>query len=451
MNIPNIVIPQKPTYIKFAEDVDFYTLFNKVEQETTTCFILESLGDDSYQSRYSIIGFDPSDTISAKSNTLKLNKLTYIVNNPYNVLQQVMPQNAISRAYAGALVGFTGYDMINYFEPSLNIKLHNKFDQFHFGVYKDGIIHDKITNEFFYFYYDTNRLDKIEKIMQKPLKKKTLSVKYVQDTLTQSQHAQIVEQVKDHIRAGDTFQCQIGLKKEYQITGDTLQIYTRLREVNPSPYMYYMKMADQCIIGASPELLFRLRSGEMETFPLAGTIKRGSNTTEDMQLARKLLKDPKEIAEHNMLVDLHRNDLGRVAEFGTVKVRNLMDIKKFSHVQHISSEIAGILRHGEDMFSALSSNFPAGTLSGAPKIESMKIIDQYEKDARGPYGGAIGHFGFNGDCTFAIPIRTLFISGEYGFIQASGGIVYDSVPENEYDEIQRKLAALTRVLDSFSK
>ena len=150
-----------------------------------------------------------------------------------------------------------------------------------------------------------------------------------------------------------------------------------------------------------------------------------------------------------MLVDLHRNDLGRVAQFGTVKVRKLMDIKKFSHIQHISSEVTGILQKGEDMFSGLASSFPAGTLSGAPKIESMKIIRNTEKKPRGIYGGAVGHFGFNGNCTFAIPIRSLFIAGNYAYSQASGGIVYDSTPENEYDEIRRKSAAIEKVMESF--
>jgi anthranilate synthase component 1 len=213
--------------------------------------------------------------------------------------------------------------------------------------------------------------------------------------------------------------------------------------------MYYVKFGEQKLIGASPELLFRLRQGEMETFPLAGTTKRGADAVEDQQLARALLNDPKEIAEHNMIVDLHRNDIGRVARFGTVKVRNLMDIKRFSHVQHISSEIVGIISDEHDMFSALASNFPAGTLTGAPKIEAMTIIDELEADGRGPYGGAVGHFSFNGDCTFAIPIRTVFANGEQAYVQTCGGNVYDSNPEDEYEEIRRKFAGTKKVLDQF--
>jgi anthranilate synthase component 1 len=187
----------------------------------------------------------------------------------------------------------------------------------------------------------------------------------------------------------------------------------------------------------------------METFPLAGTIRRGKNQKEDQNLAKELLNNPKEIAEHNMLIDLHRNDIGRVAEFGSVRVQKLKDIKKFSHVQHISSEVVGTLKKSEDMFSALASNFPAGTLSGAPKIESIKIINRVEKEPRGPYGGAVGYFGFDGNCSFCIPIRSLFISEDKGFTQASGGIVYDSKANLEYQEIQNKLKALDQALNSF--
>jgi anthranilate synthase component 1 len=269
------------------------------------------------------------------------------------------------------------------------------------------------------------------------------------ETMTQAEHAAAVMKVKQDIIDGKIFQCEVGFKKRFCLEGDSINLYEQLREVNPSPQMYYVKFGEQKLIGASPELLFRLRQGEMETFPLAGTTKRGANAVEDTQYARALLNDPKEIAEHNMIVDLHRNDIGRVARFGTVKVRSLMDIKRFSHVQHISSEIVGIISEDHDMFSALASNFPAGTLTGAPKIEAMKIIDDLESDGRGPYGGAVGHFSFNGDCTFAIPIRTVFANGENAYVQTCGGNVYDSNPEDEYEEIRRKFAGTKKVLDQF--
>ena len=207
-------------------------------------------------------------------------------------------------------------------------------------------------------------------------------------------------------------------------------------------------------MGASPELLFRTRNREIETVPLAGTIRRGQTLEEDRELAKELLNNPKEIAEHNMLVDLHRNDIGKVATFGSVKVRRLMEIKKFSHVQHISSEIVGILRDGEDMFTGLASLFPGGVLSGAPKIETIKIIARNESEPRGPYGGALGQFGFNGNCTFCIPIRSLFIKQEgsqaRAYTQTCSGIVFDSDPDKEYQEIINKLGAMRKVLDTFT-
>lgn len=267
--------------------------------------------------------------------------------------------------------------------------------------------------------------------------------------MSQDEHAEAVAKVKQDIIDGKVFQCEVGFKKRFQIQGDTLALYDQLRTINPSPQMYYVKFGEQKLIGASPELLFRLRQGEMETFPLAGTTTRGQTPQEDTQLARALLNDPKEIAEHNMIVDLHRNDIGRVAQFGTVKVRSLMDIKRFSHVQHISSEIVGIIAEGDDMFTALASNFPAGTLTGAPKIEAMKIIDDLETDGRGPYGGAVGQFSFNGDCTFAIPIRTVFVNGERAYVQTCGGNVFDSNAADEYEEIRRKFAGTRKALAPF--
>lgn len=451
MELPKIIIGQKPTYLKIADDIDFYDLFQKIEQVFETCFIFESLGEEGKFSRYSIIGFDPQYILSARENVLAINKKKYSVDNPYFALRKIMPQQTIARSYAGGLVGYLSYDAVNYFESSVKVKVHRLFPQFIFGVYTDGIIFDKLTNELLYFYFDKNRSSILKKIMDIKLLKKALSVRFVRDSLTQKEHSEIVESVKEQIRAGNIFQCEVGFKTEFAIEGDGLQIYERLRKVNPSPFMYYLKFGDKKIIGASPELLFSLRDGEMTTKPLAGTIKRGRDEKEDQELARLLLNDPKEIAEHNMLVDLHRNDIGRVAQFGTVKTRELLGIKKFSHVQHIASEIVGLIKNGEDMFSGLAANFPAGTLSGAPKIESMKIIDVQEKEARGPYGGGVGHFGFNGDCTFAIAIRSLFASGNYAYAQTCGGIVYDSIPGKEYEEVQRKLAAMKEVLNMSSR
>ncbi len=452
-----IIIQGKPKYVKIGDEYDFFQLFIKIEQNFNNCFLFESLGEESNISRYHIVGFNPKYLVYSEQKDQLIIEDTsngkiekYICDNAYYELRKIIPQNIISRKYAGGLVGFIGYDSINFFEDNLNITKNNNFESFKFGVYLDGLIFDQMTGEVFYYYYEDNKIEILKDILKQNNKfNKNVDCKFIKNSMTKEDHRKAVLKIKEDIKNGLIFQCEVGFKSHYRIKGNLTEIYSKLRSLNPSPHMYFMKFDDQVIIGASPELLFRLKNGEMETFPLAGTTKRGSNKEEDLKLARELLNDSKEIAEHNMLVDLHRNDLGRVAKFGTVKVRNLMDIKKYSHVQHISSEIAGIINENEDMFSALASNFPAGTLSGAPKIEAMKIINEIEEDGRGPYGGAIGQFGFNGDCTFAIPIRSLFIKGEEAYAQTCGGNVYDSDPDKEYQEIERKLEAMKTVLKSF--
>lgn len=448
-------IPRKPHYISVDGVDDFFTLFKKIEKHYSTCFFLESLGEDSHISRYSVIGFAPKKLIWAQGKTLTIknsdgSQEQHDSDNPYYLLRQLIPQNILARKYSGGLTGYIGYDAMNYFEPSLSIQSSELFEAFKFGLYEDGLTLDKMTGEVSYFYYSDNRIDEIQQLINSEYSgDKTLKITPLGDTMTREDHANAVAKVKQDIVDGKIFQCEVGFKTRFNIEGDTINIYQALRESNPSPQMYYLKFDDQKVIGASPELLFRLRQGEMETYPLAGTTKRGANANEDRELAKTLLNDPKEIAEHNMLVDLHRNDIGRVAKFGTVKVRSLMDIKRFSHVQHISSEIVGIMAEEHDMFSALASNFPAGTLTGAPKIEAMKIINTIESEGRGPYGGAVGHFGFNGDCTFAIPIRTVFSKGENAYVQTCGGNVYDSNAADEYQEIQRKFAGTNNVLKMF--
>ncbi|TBR40967.1 anthranilate synthase component I family protein [Marinomonas agarivorans] len=456
-----IDLPRKPHYITLNAGCDFFDLFKKIEKRFSTCFMLESLGEDSFIARHSIIGFDPEKLLWANGKELHIqdrqgNVSTYLSENPYYLLREIIPQDVLSRRYSGGLTGYIGYDAMNYFEPSLDIHASDMFDAFKFGLYTDGLILDKMTGEIFYFYYDregyeNNRIDLIETLLSEPTPANgKLQVNATHESMSKAEHANAVAKVKQDIIDGKIFQTEVGFKKWFTLTGDKINIYEQMRQVNPSPQMYFLKFDEQQIIGASPEMLFRLRQGEMETFPLAGTTKRGATAAEDRELARVLLNDPKEIAEHNMIVDLHRNDIGRVAQFGTVKVRNLMDIKRFSHVQHISSEIVGIMAENEDMFSGLASNFPAGTLTGAPKIEAMKIINELEGEGRGPYGGAVGHFSFNGDCTFAIPIRTVFANGEKAYVQTCGGNVFDSNAEDEYEEIQRKFAGTKRVLDLFS-
>ncbi len=450
-----IRLPRKPHYVTITGSCDYFELFKKVEKRFDNCFILESLGEESYVARHTLIGFDPEQQLFANGNELTIEdrdgrQQTYVSDNPYYLLREIIPQDVLSRKYAGGLTGYLSYDAMNYFEPSLKMQTSEDFDVFRFGLFKDGLIYDKMTGELIYFYYDDSRIALIEELLATPYPGNgELRITPLGDSMTREEHAAAVMEVKQNIIDGKIFQCEVGFKKRFRLEGDCINLYEQMREINPSPQMFFLKFGDQKLISASPELLFRLRQGEMETFPLAGTTKRGATSQEDVALARELLNDPKEIAEHNMLVDLHRNDIGRVARFGTVKVRNLMDIKRYSHVQHISSEIVGIMAEDQDMFSALASNFPAGTLTGAPKIEAMKIINAMETDGRGPYGGAVGHFSFNGDCTFAIPIRTIFARGEQAYVQTCGGNVFDSNPADEYLEIQRKFAGTKTAMAPF--
>lgn len=451
MTPPNINLPQKPhtEYLTFKTGI--YDVFKKLEPHFRDCFLLESLSEGP-DSRYTILGFAPERVISGNGKTLTVGRKKYAVANPYHALRAMFPQHVLTQGFVGGLVGSMSYEAAEFFEPALALHHHKSFDQFRFGLYTDGFVYDKTTGETLYFYYRKSRLPKLLKLLKQPPTRKTqaTTVAFTGFSLTRDEHRAMVESVKEKIRGGYTFQCEVGFRANFKLKGSPLPLYEELRRINPSPHMYYLKFGKQTVLGASPELLFELKNGEMQTFPLAGTVKRGETEAEDQMLARKLVNDPKERAEHAMLVDLHRNDLGRAARFGTVRVKRLMEVKKFSHVQHLSSEITGLIAPEHDMFTALAHSFPAGTLSGAPKIESMRIIDENEKTGRGPYGGAVGFFGFNGNCMFAIPIRSLYVSGNEMYNQTSGGIVYDSTPANEYEEILNKLKATELALKKFS-
>ena len=238
--LPKIKISKKPTYLKFAEDIDFYELFQKIEQQFETWFIFESLGEEGKFSRYSII--------SARDNNLIIDGKIYKTKNPFFALREIMPEKTIARNYCGGLIGYLSYEVINYIEESMNVKKHPLFDQFKFGVYTDGLILDKETNELFYFYYNEDRSNILRNIMKSKLKRKTLKISLIKDGLTKKEHAKIVEKVREQIEAGNTFQCEVGFKSEYKISGDTLNLYEKLRKVNPSPFMYYLKFGKKKII-----------------------------------------------------------------------------------------------------------------------------------------------------------------------------------------------------------
>ena len=230
-----------------------------------------------------------------------------------------------------------------------------------------------------------------------------------------------------------------------------MKVYEKLRSLNPSPYLYHMKMNQKTIIGSSPEMLIRVTDNQIETFPIAGTRKITDNEQKNEEMKHELVNDEKELAEHTMLVDLGRNDIGRVCDYGTVRVKELMEVKKFSHVQHMVTHVVGRLNTKFDMYDAFKAVFPAGTVSGAPKVRAMEIIDELEPESRGPYAGAIGYFSFNGCCDFAIAIRSIFVNGKSGFVQAGAGIVFDSIAKNELSETEHKANAMITALREASK
>jgi anthranilate synthase component 1 len=257
----------------------------------------------------------------------------------------------------------------------------------------------------------------------------------------------IVSKAKEYIYAGDVIQTVLSQRLARRTTANPFAIYRALRSINPSPYMYYLHLADFYIAGASPELLVRVEDGIVSTHPIAGTRRRGRNATEDLTLEEELKNDEKERAEHIMLVDLGRNDIGRVSEPGTLEVTQRMDVERYSHVMHLVSHVQAKLRAGRSQFDALRSCFPAGTVSGAPKIRAMQIIAELEKEKRGPYAGAVGYFDFSGNLDTAIAIRTIVIKNDVAYIQAGAGIVADSVPECEYQESLNKAQALLAAID----
>jgi len=439
-----------PKFIQLGTGIDFFELFQKIEKEFDTCFFLESLGENAKDARYSIIGFAPTSVIHADNSAIYIDGEKQSSANPYFELREFIPKHYTSpHLFSGGLVGYISYDAMTLFEPALSITPHKSFPLFLFGLYEDGLLYDKTTGIVSYFYHSEDRSETVKSICKKKVVNGELRIKRGEETMTKERHNKAVEEVIEEIRKGNTFQCQVGFKRMFHVEGDTLQLYKGLRNINPSPHMYYLKFNQKIIIGASPELLLNLSDGIMETYPLAGTVKRGKTEQEDMQLANQLLTDYKELAEHRMLVDLHRNDLGKVARLGTVRISKLMEVKRYSHVQHISSEVMGIIDPKEDAFTALAATFPAGTLSGTPKIETMKIIERLENNPRGPYGGAIGYFGFDGNCKMAIPIRSMFMADGEAYTQASGGVVWDSTPQGEYQEIQNKLAGMQQAIEPF--
>src|SRR5438093_18533 len=355
--------------------------------------------------------------------------------------------------YIGGAVGYINYDATRFWEHlPIKDKKSSTFPLLEFGIYQDGILYDHKENQAYYFFLGKSRLQEIEHMMANvKTKANRFSYSIPRRNMTKQHFVKMVKKAKHHVYDGDVFQVVLAKSMKFTVKGSLIDLYASLREVNPSPYMYLLKMSERCIIGSSPEMLIRVTKDYVETFPIAGTRPIVEDEKKNEELRQDLLHDEKELAEHTMLVDLGRNDIGRVCKYGSVHVKELMAVKRFSHVQHMVTHVVGTLDKKYNMFDAMKAVFPAGTVSGAPKIRAMDIIDEQEPDARGPYAGAIGYFSFNGCCDFAIAIRTIFVDGKEGFVQTGAGIVSDSIAENEWMETQHKANAMISALKEAAK
>jgi anthranilate synthase component 1 len=314
------------------------------------------------------------------------------------------------------------------------------------GFFDDGIVFDHKQKRAHYYYFSENHLPEIEKLITQPAESEALSFNQPKVNISQNRYEKAVEKAKEYVTQGDIFQVVLSKRYDFHIQGDLIEFYKSLRAINPSPYMYFIKAGERQIVGSSPEMLARVENRTVETFPIAGTRPCMKDPAENRRLARELLADPKERAEHVMLVDLARNDVGKVAKFGSVRVPEFMQVHRYSHVQHIVSRVVGDLRDNYESYDALRAVFPAGTVSGAPKPRAMEIIEELEPTRRGPYAGAVGYFSYNGNADFAITIRTLFAEKDRAHIQVGAGIVADSVPEKEWMETEHKASALMKAL-----
>ncbi len=426
-----------------------FELFKKIYSKYPSSFLLESMESDSGLARYSVLGFDPVATLKAHNGVLEIKKdnTTEEIEtpNPFMEIKSLIGNGSTSKGFQGGLVGYVSYEAVKYFEP-VQVQ-EGTFPDYEFGLFLDAVIFDRLQNKCEYITLGENRVEEIRDLAREEFEMEDLTFQEEKHHFSQDKFEKMVLDAKERIKAGEIFQSVISNAQEYRIKGNKLSFYETLRNINPSPYMYHLKLGEREIIGSSPEMLVRVEDRDVETYPIAGTRKRGQNSEEDLELERELLADEKEKAEHLMLVDLARNDIGKVSEFGTVHVPEYMTVKKFSHVQHIVSRVMGKLQKDKNAVDAFASIFPAGTVSGAPKIRAMEIINQLEGIPRGPYAGAVGYFSLNGNADFAITIRTLVCDGDRGKIQAGAGIVHDSVPTSEYLECENKAQALLSALN----
>ena len=439
---------------------------------STNVFILESVDGTNKMGRYTFLGYDLKLELTCYNHKLKITTGTTIeeeVKHPNEYIRKILKENKSPRisgmpTFTGGLVGYFSYDYIKYGEQSLNLNANDeeKFNDVDLMLFDKVIAFDNYRQKIILIVnikvenLEVNyRKAEIElkamadliingkKAEERPLKIKSDYRCY----FSKEQFCNMGVKAKEYIKEGDIFQVVLSNKIEAEIEGSILDAYRVLRSTNPSPYMFYFYSNDIEISGASPETLVKLENNKLYTFPLAGTRKRGKDEEEDLELEKELLADEKELAEHNMLVDLGRNDIGKISEINSVKVDKYMSIEKFSHVMHIGSTVSGTLRSDKDALDAIDSILPAGTLSGAPKLRACEIINELEGNKRGIYGGAIGYIDFTGNLDMCISIRLAFAKNGKVFVRSGAGIVADSVPENEYEECINKSKAVINALN----
>lgn len=464
-----------PCYYNFSADqqtpVNIYSALSKNQK---TSFMFESVNNGTQWDRYSYIGFDPVMEIKIKGKKLSISKNgkteTSDCENPAEYLKNVLgsyssPKLDDTPDFNGGFIGYFGYDTIRYVEKKLVSVNEDDIgmpdcDLF---MYKTVVAYDHLTSSVIVIQNidaDGNTEKQYTEAVEKAKNIENIISDYIPEKMvydrgkntevtsnvTKENYIDMVNKAKEYIADGDIFQVVLSQRFSIASPPDSFNVYRRLRSTNPSPYMYYFKTPDYEIAGSSPEMLAKVRDGILCNRPIAGTMPRGKTQLEDEELERKLISDPKERAEHNMLVDLGRNDVGKVSEFGSVEVTRYMVTERYSKVMHLVSDVRGKLRKDKTALDALFSVLPAGTLSGAPKVRAMEIIDELENKKRGLYGGTVGYFDFDGNINTCIAIRTVLFKGDNAYVQAGAGIVADSVPEKEYAETKNKALAIVNAV-----
>ena len=450
-----------------ADDVTPILMLRKLAALDGQYFLLESV-EGGNLGRYSFLGYHPKLSVSCKNGVVKVKEngmVGILPGKPKEALQSLLeqyrsPQIEGLPTFTGGLVGYFAYETIQYAEPKLHIK-QSDVNDFELMMFDKLLAFDQVMHKLCIIVNArtadgeagyNKAVEEIDAFIETlritepiPYEKPQKALEFTCN-LSKEEYCSMVEKTKHYIKEGDIFQGVISRRFEADYEGSLLNAYRVLRTTNPSPYMYYMQIKDMQIAGTSPETMVKLTNGKLMTFPVAGTRQRGKSIEEDQALEKELLADEKECAEHNMLVDLARNDLGRIAEYGSVKVADYMAIHRFSKVMHIASTVVGELAKGKTCADTIEALLPAGTLSGAPKFRACEIIDELEPEARGVYGGAIGYMDFSGNLDVCIAIRTAVKKGKKVYVQAGAGIVADSIPENEYQECANKAGAVIEAI-----